>query len=369
MRLGNYGRCMMSYINLLETYKGKRIFITGHTGFKGAWLTFMLHKLGAEIYAVSLNEPADKNHAYYALGVKALISNKNDFIQDITNFEAIHNAIEHFKPHFLFHLAAQAIVSTSYKDPLLTFKTNILGTTHLLESIRLYEEELTAVIITSDKCYKNKERMEPYREEEEMGGDDPYSASKGSCELVFNAYMQSYFKESSNKHISSTRAGNVFGGGDWSANRLIPDCIRDILHGEGEVTIRSPDAIRPWTFVIEILYGYLLLGAKLEHDKSLQGSWNFASGETRTVEQVCNSIITHLGTGSININRETTIGKESGLLLIDENKAKKTLNWKPIYSLEQAFTQTADWYLKQFKGADMNAFSHAFIEDYFEMVA
>ena len=353
---------------LKTTFNNKRVFITGHTGFKGAWLVFMLKKLGADIFAISDSRPIDKKHVYYALQIDSLIANAKDDIVDIVDYDKLKKAIDSFAPDFVFHLAAQAIVSTSYQDPLMTFKTNILGTANILECLRCYKKNITAVIITSDKCYKNKERMTPYQEDEEMGGDDPYSASKGSCELVFNAYMKSYFKDDETKKIASTRAGNVFGGGDWSANRLIPDCIREVLYGAGTVEIRSPQAIRPWTFVVDILYGYILLAAKLRDEKSYQGSWNFASGETRTVHEVCQSMISNLNKGEIKVNSDMSIGKESGLLLIDEHKSRELLGWSPVFSLDQAFELTAHWYLEQLTGDGIKKISNEFIDSYFSKV-
>ena len=357
----------MNNVNELKSsYLGKKVFVTGHTGFKGSWLVFMLNKLGAEVYAISNETPKDRNHSYYALGIEDLIVNSGDSFYDIRDFDIVYNKLSFYKPDYVFHLAAQAIVSTSYKEPLITMQTNIMGTTNVLEAIRLYQDKLTSVIITSDKCYKNKERFEPYLEHEEMGGEDPYSASKGACELVFHAYMESFFKLDPLKNIASTRAGNVFGGGDWSENRLVPDCIRDILKGSGVVDIRSPNAVRPWTFVVEILYGYLALGARLDKDKRYQGSWNFASGETRTVLEVCESIIDELETGQVNVDESFSIGKECGLLLIDETKARKLLGWDLVYSVDEALKLSADWYHSQFKGENMVDYSTKFIENYFE---
>lgn len=355
---------MISYKHLQQTFSGKKILITGHTGFKGAWLSYMLQQLGAQIIGYSISEPENPKHVYYALKIKENLINSSDSFHDVRDLAAFQKIVDQYQPDFVFHLAAQAIVSTSYKDPYTTMSTNIIGTTNVLETLRLLERQITALIITSDKCYKNKERLEPYQENEEMGGDDPYSASKGCAELVFHSYMFSFFQKDAAKHIASTRAGNVFGGGDWSQNRLIPDCVRDILT-KGVVDIRMPKAVRPWTFVVEILYGYLMLGHYLHQDKNYQGSWNFAGGETRTVLEVCNIFIEALGQGSVNIDEAAGFGKESGLLLIDETKARNELGWETIYSVDEALRLTAEWYHAQFKGEEMSHYSQHFIADYY----
>lgn len=355
---------MLSYKHLEQTFKDKKVLITGHTGFKGAWLSSMLSQLGANVIGFSLSEPENPKHIYFALKIKEILINSNDSLHDVRDLPSFQKVVEQYNPDFIFHLAAQAIVSTSYQDPYTTMFTNILGTTNVLETIRLLEQQITALIITSDKCYKNKERLEPYKENEEMGGDDPYSASKAGAELVFHSYMFSFFQKDPTKHLAATRAGNVFGGGDWSHNRLIPDCVRDILT-IGVVDIRMPEAVRPWTFVVEILYGYLMLAHYLHQDKNFQGAWNFASGETRTVLEVCNIFIEALGQGSVNISQSTKFGKESGLLLIDETKAREELGWKLIYQVDEALKLTAKWYQAQFNGEDMATYSKQIITDYF----
>lgn len=355
----------MKKLNISNSFKGKRIFITGHTGFKGAWLTFMLHKLGAEIYAVSLSEPEDKKHAYYALNIGSLIVNKQNSLQNICNYHALQNSINEYRPDYLFHLAAQAIVSDSYNDPLSTIESNVLGTTNILEVIRNFTGDLTALIITSDKCYRNKERLTPYQEDDEMGGEDPYSASKGCCELLFNAYLKSFYISDSTKHVATARAGNVFGGGDWSNDRLVPDCIKNIVYGPGLVKIRSPESIRPWTYVLEVLFGYLLLAQNLFEDKSLQGSWNFANAEIKTVKELCKELIAILGFGEISIDKGFSIGKEGKLLLIDDTKAKEKIGWKPVFSFEHSMKITADWYTNQAKGTNMYKFSESLLDNYF----
>ena len=341
---------------MISTFKGKRVLVTGHTGFKGAWLVFLLRQLGAEVAGLSISEPENGKHAYYALKISEGLLNANTAIGDVRSFELYKKVLDDVQPDFVFHLAAQAIVSVSYKDPLDTVTTNIVGVANICDLLRTSSRKITSIIVTSDKCYKNKERMEPYREEEEMGGDDPYSASKGAAELIYQSYQASYFN-SMDLPVASVRAGNVFGGGDWSPNRLVPDCMRDLLGG-GTVMIRMPNAVRPWTYVLDILVGYLQLAVELDRDSSTyRGSWNFASGETRTVREICDGMVETLGRGSVVVNAKDSFGKEAGLLLIDATKANSQLGWQAHQDLEASLRDTADWYDRQDKGDDMLAYS------------
>ncbi|WP_343683505.1 CDP-glucose 4,6-dehydratase [Asticcacaulis sp.] len=350
--------------DLFQKYSGKRVLVTGHTGFKGSWLTYILSQLGAEVFGYSIEEPEDKRHSYYALGIHGIVKNPDSHLADVRSLDALKVALQSAQPEYLFHLAAQPIVSTSYADPYNTFTSNILGTLNVLELLKLEGGDTTAVIITSDKCYKNVEREEAYVESDEMGGDDPYSASKGAAELVFHSYNVS-FPKMAPSGMCTGRAGNVFGGGDWSRNRLIPDCARE-LFTRGVVDIRMPDAVRPWTFVVDILFGYLILGASLRTDPArYRGSWNFASGETKTVEQVVELFIESLGTGRLNVNKATAFGKEAGLLLIDPTKANQELGWTNVLSVDAALGETAKWYKAQNEGANMDAYSREFLQRYY----
>ncbi len=349
-------------MSLKTAFQGKRVLVTGHTGFKGSWLVLMLRELGATVAGLSISEPDNERHAYYALKVRENLSNPDTAIGDVRSLETYRGLVDAVKPDYVFHLAAQAIVSISYRDPLDTITSNVVGVANACEVLRTRDEAITSVIITSDKCYKNKERAEPYLEDEEMGGDDPYSASKGAAELIFHSYVASYFK-GRDYPVASGRAGNVFGGGDWSPNRLVPDCMRDLLEDRA-VTIRMPEAVRPWTYVLDILTGYMQLAAGLADDAGkYRGSWNFASGETRTVLEICNTLVDALGRGSVHVDAKAGIGKEAGLLLIDAHKAAKALGWTPRQSLDQALRDTAEWYDRQAKGEDMYAYSAAYLRE------
>ena len=352
---------MIKTSNLTSSFVGKRVLVTGHTGFKGSWLCIILHQMGAEVFGLSLSEPDDARHCYYALKVAQFIKNNDSAIGDIRNKDFISSVVYNVKPDFLFHLAAQAIVSTSYKDPYLTFTTNIVGVLNILETLRLANFSTTIIIITSDKCYKNKERKTSYIESDEMGGDDPYSASKGAAELIFHSYLASYPELGAKHGIASVRAGNVFGGGDWSRNRLIPDCARE-LFSYGIVEIRMPQAVRPWTFVIDILFGYLTLASHLRSSPAtFRGSWNFASEETKTVAEVVQIFINSIGFGALRINQQQGIGKEAGLLLIDPNKSKQKLGWQCRFPVEIALQHTAEWYRAQQNSDDMLVYSLQFL--------
>jgi CDP-glucose 4,6-dehydratase len=357
---------MQSKEELAGPFSGSTVLVAGHTGFKGAWLCFMLNALGAKVVGYSHKTPPQQEHCYHALGIKDLVVNAETAVGDVRDIDRYRTLIDTHRPDFVFHLAAQAIVATSYKEPLETFSTNCMGVANILEILRLTNRPTTAIVVTSDKCYKNKERMEPYREDEEMGGDDPYSASKGAAELIFQSYLTSFLRASDLIKIASVRAGNVFGGGDWSPNRLIPDCMRDLMD-TGKVRIRMPEAVRPWTFVIDILYGYLMLAQRLHSDpEKYKGSWNFASGETRTVRNICNTMINQVQGATIEVSPSIGIGKESGLLLIDAAKVRAELGWRPRYNLDQALRDTCEWYLRQRDGTNMQTYSRNYLDAYFD---
>ena len=334
-------------------YKDKRVLVTGVTGFKGSWLSLWLDNLGAEVLGISLESQYPNDHFKVANLEKKITS----LVRDIRNYEDVYNEINNFKPEFVFHLAAQALVGTSYIEPKRTFDTNVMGTLNILEALRNYSDPCTSVIITSDKCYRNDEQIWGYREDDVLGGEDPYSASKGSAELVINSYMNSFFKENE-KNIASVRAGNVIGGGDRSEFRLVPDCFKALSEGN-PVTIRSPESTRPWQHVLDPLSGYLLLGSKLIKDKSrFQTSYNFgpSTEETHSVKEVVEEIINNWGSGEIEIKSEKNF-YESSLLQLDCTKARLMLDWKPTLNFKEAIKFTSEWYRSNFEKPDIDMYT------------
>lgn len=342
-----------------NVYKGKTVLVTGHTGFKGSWLSIWLTMLGAKVvgYALEPNSPKDnynasclKNHLYA------------DVTGDIRDSRNLETVIAKYKPEIIFHLAAQALVRTGYKNPKFTYETNVLGSLNILEAARKFDFIRTVVMITSDKCYENIEQIWAYKETDRMGGYDPYSSSKGCAELLISSYRNSYFnpkKYSIHKvALASARAGNVIGGGDWSENRLIPDCIRFIEEGKA-IEIRNPDATRPWEHVLEPLSGYLRLGQKLiEEPQNYSEPFNFGSPLecNKTVREVVEYLVQYYGKGEIlDVSGAETL-HENTLLNVDVTKAYKKLRWKAMLSLPEAIEFTVDWYKEALKNQDMFEF-------------
>lgn len=331
---------------LLQTYKGKKVLITGHTGFKGSWLSIWLHTLGADIVGVALDPLTDRDNFNLAK-VGDLVK---DIRLDIRDKEKLIQTIQDEAPDFVFHLAAQALILESYQNPLETFETNTLGTANVLEAIRLTESIKTAVFITTDKVYENKEWIWPYREDETIGGYDPYSASKGASELIISSYRNSFFNpkqyEKHGKSIASVRAGNVIGGGDWAENRIIPDCIRALEGGES-IEVRSPKSVRPWQHVLEPLGGYLLLGVKMMQEPTKHSeAWNFGpeSENIVNVGKLVNQLIEEYGKGEWKDASNPDTPHEAKLLALDINKAKQKLNWNPVLNFNDTIKFTVDWY-------------------------
>jgi len=344
-------------------FKNKKVLITGHTGFKGSWLAFTLNTFGAEIYGLSLDIPKNAKHAYFALRIEDFLANSKSHLSDI-RYTDLQDLISKVQPDFIFHLAAQALVGEAYKEPYFTFSTNILGTLNLIEAARMTQTKATLIVVTSDKCYKNLNLEKAYVESDELGGDDPYSASKAAIEIVFSSYLFSYPNFGANG-IASARAGNVFGGGDWSTNRLIPDCARDVF-AQKVIKIRMPNATRPWTFVHDIINGYITLGAALkETPEKYRGSWNFASGENLTVEQITKTFIGFMGYGSIELVLDNFVDHENIFLQIDPSKARTELNWQCNYSIMEALSETANWYRAQNEGQNMCEYSQHFLKNYY----
>ena len=327
-------------------YENKRVLITGHTGFKGSWLTNWLLDLGAEVFGLSdIIYPSPS--LFEVIGLENKVENR--FI-DIRELKKIIEEIKHIKPDYIFHLAAQPIVSISYKNPVDTFTTNVVGTLNILEALRISNHNCTAIIITSDKCYDNVEWIWGYKENDAIGGKDIYSGSKGAAELVFNSYFHSFFKkDSSNVRVASVRAGNVIGGGDWAKDRLIPDCMRAWSRKE-VVEIRSPNATRPWQHVLEPLSGYLQLGKILSNDLSLNGeSFNFGPSDltSYTVEKVLKDLSDFWNFKTLDEAYEIIEKKEfheAGLLKLNCDKANYYLKWHPTLNYNELIEFTSKWY-------------------------
>jgi CDP-glucose 4,6-dehydratase len=349
---------------ILSSYKGKKVFITGHTGFKGSWLSYLLTELGAEVRGFSLEMDTNPNH-FSLLNLK----NKIDHIVgDITDISSLKIALNEFQPEIVFHLAAQAIVKYSYDEPIKTFNTNIMGSVNLLDSVKSCESVKSLVFITSDKCYENLEWVWGYRENDQLGGHDPYSASKGAAELIFSAYSRSFFEARNNLGTASARAGNVIGGGDWAINRIIPDCIRAIEKNI-PIKLRNPNATRPWQHVLEPINGYLMLGALLYSNPDFySGSWNFgpSTSEIRTVNEVANAMIEYIGKGSIEIENLQEINHEANLLQLNCDKAKQFLGWSPRWGSDKTISSTAQWYKVFLEGGNIESITKSQIYDFFQ---
>ena len=353
-----------------SVYKNKNILVTGHTGFKGSWLCNWLNEFGANIigYALDLHTQQDN---YTLSDISNLIT---DIRADIRDYDKLESVFQKYKPDFVFHLAAQALVREGYQRPKETFDTNIGGTVNVLENCRHSKNVKVIINITSDKCYENREWIWGYRESDPMGGFDPYSSSKGSSELVTAAYRNSFFNpQDFNKHkkaLSSVRAGNVIGGGDWAKNRLIPDCIRALKKGES-IKVRNPQSIRPWQFVLEPLGGYLLLGARMFEDPNkFSSAWNFGPEKTSivTVKKVVELVLENWGSGdweSPNIEEP----HEAKNLSLDISKARFDLNWSPILDIEKSVEMTINWYKELQKSTIMSTFIKNQIIEYMELMS
>lgn len=340
---------------LASFWRGKKVFVTGHTGFKGSWLCLWLAKLGADVTGYSLEPPTVPN-LYTLAGVG---DGLDSIYGDVTDLDNLCNAVRSAQPEIVFHLAAQSLVRRSYRDPIGTLATNVMGTAHVLEAVRRVDSVRAVINVTSDKCYENRESVWGYRENDPMGGYDPYSCSKGCSELVTSAFRNSFFvaKDEACREtaVASVRAGNVIGGGDWAEDRLVPDIMRAVL-GQKTVVIRNPKAIRPWQHVLDPLYGYLLLAEKLYCDGNrFSGAWNFgpAEDDTISVAELITKVIELWGN---NAQWETDKGvhlHEAGFLKLDCAKARTQLKWKPGLGLAQAVEWTVDWYKAYSKAQDI----------------
>jgi CDP-glucose 4,6-dehydratase len=351
---------------LTKFYKGKTILITGNSGFIGSWLSIWLKELGSELIGYSLSPRTN----YDNFNIASLEDRMINYYSDIRNYSKLTEVINNHKPEIIFHLAAQPIVRRSYDLPKETFDTNICGTINVLEIFRKIKECRILINFTSDKCYQNKGKSRRYKETDELGGRDPYSSSKACSELITSAYCNSFFKtnKSLKKAVSSIRAGNVIGGGDWQEDRLIPDCIK-ALKSDKTILLRNPKAIRPWQFVLEPLRGCLMLILLMwKNPRIYSGSWNFGphSEDMFTVQEITEKIIKFWGSGEYRSSKNKDTDKqEENILLLDCNKSYRYLKWKPILSLDESIKFTIDWY----KEEELNyAFDVDQINKYLELV-
>jgi CDP-glucose 4,6-dehydratase len=346
-------------------YKGKTVLVTGHTGFKGSWLCIWLHQLGAKVVGYSLDPYTEKDNFNICNLSNVIV----DIRGDIRDEEKLGETFLKYKPEFVFHLAAQPLVRKSYENPKETYETNVMGTLNVLEAIKRCEAIKVAIMVTTDKCYENKEQLIGYKETDPMGGYDPYSSSKGCAEILISSYRNSFFNiDEYSKHgkvIASVRAGNVIGGGDWCEDRIVPDCIRSIQSGN-KIAIRNPNAIRPWQFVLEPLSGYLILAAKLYSDPlKYSGAWNFGPNEklNAKVKDVVSGIIEAYGVGEWEDVSSGLTPHEAKLLLLDSSKAKEFLRWEQALSFKETIDMTVSWY-KNYHNENMYEFCKNQINEY-----
>jgi CDP-glucose 4,6-dehydratase len=324
-----------------NVYKGKTVLVTGDTGFKGSWLAIWLLQLGAQVIGYGL-KPKTTADNYPACGLEKHI---NHFEADIRDYDSLIKVIQEQQPEIVFHLAAQSLVLESYKDPVYTHSTNIMGTVNLLEAVRACQSVKAVINVTSDKCYENKEWLYGYREPDPLGGKDPYSASKAAAEIITNSYLNSFFSGPGTANVSTARAGNVIGGGDFSENRIFVDCIKALEQGK-PVIIRNPDSVRPWQHVLEPLGGYLTLGAELFSAKKFSGAWNFGPLNRRpvTVRGLVEEVIRHWGSGEYIIESVAGNFAEASLLQLDISKALNKLNWHPVLDFGQTIKYAVEEY-------------------------
>ena len=329
----------MGIIQFSDCYRDRTVLVTGHTGFKGSWLAHWLRSLGAHVIGIGLNPETQLNH-WELSGFESA-----DHRLDIRDYEKLFNVFTTTKPEIVFHLAAQPLVRRSYDDPLSNWSTNVMGTANLLEACRQCASVKAMVIITTDKVYHNQGWVWGYREHDRLGGHDPYSASKSACEILIDSYRQSFFSQTASPLLASARAGNAIGGGDWAVDRLIPDVIRAVASGES-IEIRAPRSTRPWQHVLECLSGYLLLGQKLlEGEHQLADAWNF--GPDYECNQCVEALLEMMQTQWPLVQwhySQAVHPHETSRLYLDSTKARSLLNWRPVWDLEQAVTQTIDWY-------------------------
>jgi len=344
---------------------GRHILLTGHTGFKGGWLALWLRRLGADITAVALPPSDGQPSLFGALDVSSFVDHR---VADIRSAEQFDAAVAGIEPDLVIHMAAQSLVRRSYADPIETFHTNVVGTAIVLDAARRMPSLRGVVVVTSDKCYANREWLWGYREIDRLGGADPYSASKGCAELVVDAYRHSFLQEADGPIIATARAGNVFGGGDWSEDRLVPDILRAVTAGR-PIRLRNPRSVRPWQHVLEPLAGYLMLAAgMIEGNRELDGAWNFGpdSAGVVDVETLLNAFRDAWKPSVLetHFDRSDTSRPEASMLSLDSSKARRDLDWRPRLTMTEAVALTTDWYRAHMAHGDMRAFSERQIDDY-----
>ncbi|MEM9558339.1 MAG: CDP-glucose 4,6-dehydratase [Acidobacteriota bacterium] len=356
----------------LAFWRGRRVVVTGHTGFKGAWLSLLLRHLGAEVTGYALEPPSEPS-LFDLARVAELV---RDVRGDLRDLDCLYTTIDTARPEVVFHLAAQALVRPSYDDPVGTFATNVQGTVHLLDAVRRTPGVRAVVVVTSDKCYENREWIWPYREDEAMGGHDPYSASKGCAELVTAAFRRSFFTDADAPRVASARAGNVVGGGDWGADRLVPDLVRSIVSGT-PLHLRSPGAVRPWQHVLEALAGYLLLAERLAGPDGAPCAegWNFgpSQDDARTVGWIVERMARRWRETTGNVVEHTRAEgpqpHEASLLRLDATKARSLLGWRPCLELGECIDWIVDWTHRWRAGDDPRAVTLEQIERFLALDA
>ena len=350
-----------------NVYQGKTVLVTGHTGFKGSWLSIWLNMMGAKVVGYSLDPYTPRDNFEASHLHEKLFA---DIRADIRDYKKFNSVVETYQPEIIFHLAAQALVKAGYEYPIETYETNVMGSLHILEAARHHQCVKTIVMVTSDKCYENMEQIWGYKETDRMGGYDPYSSSKGCAELLISSYRNSYFNPQNyanhGKAVASVRAGNVIGGGDWSANRLIPDCIRFIEAGK-DIEMRNPKATRPWEHVLESLSGYLRVGEKLMADPVKYATgFNFGPNNlvNAPVMEVVTKLTSYYGKGNVVDVSDPNAVHEHNLLKLDVTKAYEMLGWHTQWDLNTSVQKTVDWYKEALSCTDMYDFCAAQIKEY-----